>query len=264
EFSMTYITNSHKIRHLSPNSDELNGFFHSFWLQRQWILEIEVECDEITYLIHPYKKRWFEYNEQKEIDLSKSRQVILDIVSPEMWYSTLTIHDYIKHIHSAMKIDQLHIRPAIFVVKLIEILELLPELDALKLSTISFSDPRKVTQDEFIQMFCLTNQIRITKLYLGKIRQIQHVYFFLTICPLIKQLEINNLPKKMKIKLFLRLLLIQIKNRSKFSNLRLLCIRLPLIDDKMILKLKQMIQDESLLVDFTIKRMMDKVYLEWK
>ncbi|UJR29688.1 hypothetical protein I4U23_017236 [Adineta vaga] len=214
EFYMTYITNFHKTRQLSSYSNELNQFFSPFWLQREWILEIEIECVKITYFIHPYKKRWFENNEQKKVqhsieELSKSMQFSLSIVSPEKWYSTLTIHDYIKQTQSAMKIDQLHIRSKIFVVKLIEILESLPKLDALKLSTVSFLDPRK-----------------------------------------------------MKIKLFLRLLLIQIRNRSRFQNFRLLCIRYPTVDDKMILKLKQMIQDENLLVDFTIKRLIDKVYVE--
>ncbi|CAF4403851.1 unnamed protein product, partial [Adineta steineri] len=82
-------------------------------------------------------------------------------------------------------------------------------------------------------------------------------------CPLIKQLEINELPE-INAELFLRSLLIQIRNRSKFQNLRLICIQLPTADDTMILKLKQMIQVENLLVDFKIKRIEEKIFVEWK
>ncbi|CAF4461648.1 unnamed protein product, partial [Adineta steineri] len=77
------------------------------------------------------------------------------------------------------------------------------------------------------------------------------------------QIHINNL-YKINIQSFLRLILTQIKNQLRFQNLRLLSIRLPIIDDKIIFKLKQIIQNEYLLNDYTIKRIEEIVFLEWK
>ncbi|CAF4356791.1 unnamed protein product, partial [Adineta steineri] len=117
--------------------------------------------------------------------------------------------------------------------------------------------------DEVMEIFRSTTHIKITKLRVRKISKIEEINFFLAFCPLIKQLEINELPK-INVEFFLRSLLIQIRNRSKFQNLRLICIQLPTADDKMILKLNQMIQVENLLVDFKIKRIEEKIFVEWK
>jgi hypothetical protein len=34
---------------------ERDQFISSFWLERQWILEVEIEFDNLVYSIHPYK-----------------------------------------------------------------------------------------------------------------------------------------------------------------------------------------------------------------
>ncbi|CAF0858406.1 unnamed protein product [Adineta steineri] len=264
EFYMKYTNNFDDNHQPLLYTGQSNEFSSLFWIQRQWLLDIKIEFDCITYSIHPYKKRWFEYNEQERIDLYKSKQLILNDVSPERSYQTLTIHHYIKQVKSVTHIDHLSINTQIFVIKLIEILQLLPELDSLKLSSkISFQKPRKVHHNELLNIFCSINRINITKLYLEKIRQMKDISFFLTICPLIKQIHINNL-YKINIQSFLRLILTQIKNQLRFQNLRLLSIRLPIIDDKIIFKLKQIIQNEYLLNDYTIKRIEEIVFLEWK
>lgn len=194
--------------------------------------------------------------------LSKSRQLILADVSPEIWYQTLTIHDYINYILPVMQIDHLYIQGQIFIVKLGEILCLLPELDSLKLYTISFSYPRSVTDEELSAVYYLTNKNKITKVCLGKICQIEEAYIFIALCPLIQQLQIDCL-YEIDVELFVRSLLIEIKNRS-IQTLRLLCFRVSTADDDMIQKLEKMIKSENLLFDFTIKRVMDKIYVQWK
>ena len=117
-----------------------------------------------------------------------------------------------KHILPVMQIDHLDIRQEIFVVELATILCILSELDSLKLSTISFFNPRQVTLNELIDVFCSTIHTKITKVCLEKLGKIEEVYFILSLCPLIKQLQINDL-STMDVQFFLRPLLIQIKNR---------------------------------------------------
>ncbi|CAF0946073.1 unnamed protein product [Adineta steineri] len=264
-FSMKYLVRFRNDDQPLVYSDEPNEFLTSFWLQRQWLLKIEIKCDFIICIIDAYKKQWFEYDRQEQKiysfeELSKSRQLIIDDISPKI---VNNIHNYINYVLSVMQIDHLVIQQKIFVDKLAEILCLLRELDSLDVSMISYLYPRQVTLDEVIEIFRSTTHIKITKLRVRKIRKIEEINFFLAFCPLIKLLEINELPE-INVELFLRSLLIEIRNRSKFQNLRLICIQLPTANDTMILKLKQMIQVENLLVDFKIKRIEEKFFLEWK
>ncbi|CAF1324630.1 unnamed protein product [Adineta steineri] len=264
-FSMKYIICFQNDDQSSLHSDKSNEFLTSFWLQRQWLLRIEMIHDFIIYIVDAYKKQWFEYDRQEQKiysveELSKSRQLIINNISVEILNN---IHNYMNYVLSVMQIDHLVIKEEIFVIQLAEILCLLPELDSLEVSMISFVYPRQVTLDEMIKIFCSTTHIKISKLRVRKINKIEEINFFLAFCPLIKQLEINKLPM-INVEFFLRPLLIQIRNKSKFQNLRLICIQLPTADDKMILKLKQMIQDENLLVDFKIKRNEEKIFVEWK
>ncbi|CAF1030788.1 unnamed protein product [Adineta steineri] len=264
-FSMKYLVRFRNDDQPPLHSDEPNEFLTSFWLQRQWLLKIEIKCNFIICIIDAYKKQWFEYDRQEQKiysfeELSKSRQLIIGDISAK---TLNNIHNYIRYVSSVMQIDHLVIQQKIFVDKLAEILCLLRELDSLDVSMISFLYPRQVTLDEVMEIFRSTTHIKITKLRVRKISKIEEINFFLAFCPLIKQLEINELPK-INVEFFLRSLLIQIRNRSKFQNLRLICIQLPTADDKMILKLNQMIQVENLLVDFKIKRIEEKIFVEWK
>ncbi|CAF0919759.1 unnamed protein product [Rotaria sordida] len=74
-------------------------FISSFWLQRQWTLETETEFDTVQYSIRPYKKRWYEYDKQHIIrnQHSKPIRLIIKDVSPEKWFKTLSINQYIDH-----------------------------------------------------------------------------------------------------------------------------------------------------------------------
>ncbi len=47
------------------------------------------------------------------------------------------------------------------------------------------------------------------------------------------------------------------------EDLCLLCLRIPTADDQLIEKLKKIIDSNGRLVDYTIKRIMDKIYLQW-
>jgi hypothetical protein len=37
------------------NTGIFNSFNSLFWIQRQWVLQAQINLDNITYLIHPYK-----------------------------------------------------------------------------------------------------------------------------------------------------------------------------------------------------------------
>ncbi|CAF4039874.1 unnamed protein product [Rotaria sordida] len=242
-------------------------FVSSFWLQRGWILGIEIEIENIIYSIRPYQKRWYEYDtEHKMINtsdqLSKSIRLSLDEVCPEQWTKTIFINDYINHALALTQIYHLEIYAKIFTDKLMEILRLLPGVTTLKIYSLSVLQQGDLSDDE-IEFLCIRlpkNQIK--KICFDNMKDMNEVYMLTLICSRINHLQIKCI-NYMHAQLLTGLILTEIKNVSN-SLLRLLCFSIPEAHDEMIEKLEKMIDDKNLRFDFTIKHVMDTIYLQWK
>jgi len=74
--------------------------------------------------------------------------------------------------------------------------------------------------------------------------------------------EINDI-NKIDVELFVKNILMKITIKYK-HHLRFLCFRVPTVDDKMLQRLEEMINFKKLLVNYTIKRVCDNIYLQWK
>jgi len=72
-----------------------------------------------------------------------------------------------------------------------------------------------------------------------------------------------KLGNNMDINLVLRTILKDIYTNDRCS-IGSLCVYVPAADDQMIENLQQMIKYEQLLIQFTIKRILDNIYLQWK
>ncbi len=91
---------------------------------------------------------------------------------------------------------------------------------------------------------------------------IDEIYFLMQIFPRINSFHLNSI-NNINVELFIRDILLKI-NEDSNQYLRLLCLRVPTVDDQMIKKLEIMIHLNKLLVDYQIKRVMDHIYLQWK
>ena len=80
---------------------------------------------------------------------------------------------------------------------------------------------------------------------------IEEIYFLIRLCPRIEYLKVGFM-HNINIQLFIKNILKKIKDDYN-QYLRSLCLHIPTADDTMIQKLKQMINGEKLLSDFTIK-----------
>ncbi|CAF0897618.1 unnamed protein product [Rotaria sordida] len=242
-------------------------FISSFWLQRQWILDIEFEFENIIYSIRPYRKRWYEYDTQKTMinssdKLSKSIRLSLDDLYPEQSTKTIYLNDYINYALTLAQIYHLEIHAKIFCNKLMEILHLLPDVITLKIFSLSILQRGDLSDDE-IEFLCILlpkNQIR--KICFENMEDMDELYMLLLICPRINHLQIQCV-NYMHAELLTGLILIEIKGVSN-SLLGLLCFSIPEAHDEMIEKLEKMIDRENLRFDFIIKHVMDKIYLQWK
>ncbi|CAF1511477.1 unnamed protein product [Adineta steineri] len=112
-------------------------------------------------------------------------------------------------------------------------------------------------------MFLLISKTnKITKVYLENMTGIEQVDILIKLCPRMNYLQINNI-NDMEVELFLKEIL-SIQMEDIDNCLCSLCFRIPLLDDQMMETLEEMIDHEKLLINYTIKRVCDNIYLHWR
>jgi hypothetical protein len=180
-------------------------------------------------------------------------QLILTYISPEEDLDLLCSN--INDILNVTQIYHFTIYGEISVGRLVEILCEFSQLDSLKISSLllsSLSDFEKT----IISHISSTN--RISKVNLGEINNIEEVYFLIELCPQMIYLRVDDL-HQMDMELFVRLILKKMITKC----LRLLSFHVQAADDQMIEQLNKMIDNEKLLIDYTMKRVLDFIYLQW-
>jgi hypothetical protein len=128
---------------------------------------------------------------------------------------------------------------------LIAILTQLPEVVSLKIHSLS-SEELTEQQEEYL--LDVSDECKITKIYLEEMNDIEEVDFLMSLSHPLNYLQINSLTIK----------------DGYNENLHFLCLRVPTADDQLIEKLEEMIDSKQWLVDYTIKRVTDKIYLQWR
>ncbi len=241
-------------------SANVNEFSSSFWIERRWIFEAEIALGHIRYSIDPYKTRWYDHAESS-IDLSKSARFILTYPPNDEDDESAFVD--IKRVLAVEQIYHLEISEEfLFIGILIQVINALSELSTLKLHSLSLDQPRNLCFEEMV-MFCSTESTsKITKVYLQAINNMKDVYFLMALCPYMTHLKIDWLDD-VDIELFLRNILKRI-NHIRNEYFRSLCFHVVAADDQIIRKLDKMIGSEKLLVDHSIKRVQEYIYLQWK
>jgi hypothetical protein len=166
----------------------------------------------------------------------------------------------IDYITNVAQIYHLTIHGEIFAGVLGRILIRLTTLDSLELTCLSISQPTVLSNEERSILHTISSTIRITKVNLQKMNNIEEIYFLLELFPYLVFLKIDIIPMDMK--LFVRLVLSKLKTKY-LHQLRLLCFPVRAADDQTVKQLTKMIDGEELLFDYTIKRVLNNIYLQW-
>jgi hypothetical protein len=135
---------------------------------------------------------------------------------------------------------------------LIEIIYELSALNSLKISSLILSNEDLIDEQK---LRFISNKNKITNFYLEKMDQIEEIYFLIKLCPRMKYLKVDFI-NNMDIQLFVKTILMKINN-DRNQYLRSLCLHIPIEHDRIIQKLKE-------IHHFTIQRISDNIYLEWK
>ncbi|CAF4004725.1 unnamed protein product [Adineta steineri] len=239
---------------------EQNEFSSTFWIERRWIFKVENDFEHLIYSIQPYKKKWYEYG-SKSKQLSKSIEFEIADVSPEQWVESISIKDHIYHALTTTQIYHLQISTAISLEELYKILVLLPDIETLTLSRLSFTDPTSMSDEEREALYLLFHENHFQKISFSDVEQMADIYFLMIICPHVNHLHVHCKDYK-HAESFLRFILCHL--RSKIDNkLRLLSITMPKFANDMIEYLTKTIKENKLLNDCIIEQVKNDVYIKW-
>ena len=145
---------------------------------------------------------------------------------------------------------------------LIQLVDCLSKLQTLKIHSVSLEEQRDLCKEE-VDILCSredTNQI--TKVYLETMMDMSDIYFLMVLCPHMEYFRVDVIIN-MDAKSFVREILQKI-NFEQNEYLRLLRFRVQAADDQIMKNLKKIIDDEKLLVDYSMKRVCESIYLQWK
>jgi hypothetical protein len=189
------------------------------------------------------------------MEFSKSIRLSLSYISLDQHYELL-ITD-IKQVLSVTQIHHLEISEEKLCFDiLMQITNSLPQVTTMKIHSLSLDQARDSETDELIVFPSTTSTNQITKVYLEKMFTIEELYSLMKLCRYMSYLKINSFDN-MNADMFLRNTLKKVQHDSN-EYLRLLCFPAPTSDDSMIQTLEKMKND------YTINRINNYMYLQWK
>jgi hypothetical protein len=278
---------------------KINQFISPFWTERQWFFQAEISDDVIVYSIYSHKyakkpillqkaslsffrKRWFDYYELANTDRRLNQSTEHDVMSNQQSINKsstkltrtvqLSIHrvfsgidqpfiDKYKTVFDAVQFTDLNIDyPRISDETLIKILQLLPNLDSLKLSSLQLAQP-DCSDDNLAEMrFPTTIHNKITKVCHENTTDMGQVVFLLSLCRCMQHFQID-VSKSMDLDALLRIILI--KAGTFVLQLRSLCLCIPNASEDIIHQLKNLIESERLLFNYMIKRSGNNILFKW-
>ncbi|CAF1355914.1 unnamed protein product [Rotaria sordida] len=261
KFYFTYYDRMNNNNQYEIYSRQINQFSSLFWIERKWIFFIKIDNTDIKYMIYPYKKTWYDDFQDENIVYSTATTLILtnsltfsyDEILFEKINRVLTITQ-IYHLIIIDKHSSIHV--------LIDLINSLPKLITFKLRSISSDDRTSYTGKEFYTVCSMNVRSKITKVYIEELNNIDDFYCITMLCPRIKYFKVKYL-NNINIKLLLRTILENL-NKICLHYMRSLYFHVPAANDQMIENLQQMIKYEQPFLQFSIKRIVDDICLQWK
>jgi hypothetical protein len=140
------------------------------------------------------------------------------------------------------------------------LIQVLPNLISCKFFSISLKAKKDLPNVKFLNVYLTNSQNQITKICIEELHKIEEFYSICTICPFTKFFQVERV-YDMTIELFLSSLLNYINTNHCY--IRVLCLNVPAADDDTLKCFKEIIEQKHLVIDFTIKRILNRIYLQW-
>jgi hypothetical protein len=143
---------------------------------------------------------------------------------------------------------------------LVKMVQLLRNLDSLKLSSLQLTRPDCSCGNVANMYFPTSINSKITKVYLKEITDMEQVNFLLFLCHYVEHFQVH-VSRTMDLDMLLRLILIKIS--TDVPQLRSLCLCVPNAHEGIIHQLENLVESERLLSNYMIKRSGNNVLLKW-
>jgi hypothetical protein len=144
---------------------------------------------------------------------------------------------------------------------LIKIIHLLPNINSLKVSSLPMLQLSNLSVKDTIDHLAVSTKNKITKVKLDKITEMEQIHFLINLCPRMQYFEMDCMTS-MNLEMVMTSVLKQWT--TYMPNLSFLCFIIPNANEKMIQNLSKTIDFETLLGNYTIQRVGDKIFLRWK
>jgi hypothetical protein len=249
---------------IKPNHALINRFTSTFWIQRNWIFKIALDRNHLDYSIRPYKyveknlrrikfsfvsfrESWIDPSNHpvsgiqftaRDILCTKKEEFLIDKIKP--------IFDVIQMTYLNIRCDQMSAQ------MFIKILNYLPNLTAIRITGLP--------SHEELQIFDKYN--KITKVTLTNNLKMEQIDLILRLFPCIQYLSLQYISDP-DIESIVRETLLKIQEKNICHPMTLCIFGLEAEHDK-VRKLKQMIDSENLLNDYTLNRQFNRFYFQWK
>ncbi|CAF3731105.1 unnamed protein product [Rotaria sordida] len=242
-----------------------NQFSSSFWIERQWLFEAEIKDTDIEYTIRSYSKRWYDDMEDnivnRYVKYSTFTNLTFECIPSSMFEEVMPKE--IERVLTITKIYHLEIlEKKVSIPALIQIVNLLPDITTLKIHSLSIDETTELTLKELLILCSIKGTSKITKVYLEEIDDVKGLDFLFTLCPYMEYFKIRCI-YTVDIQSFLRIIFKIIKQNNN-HHLRSLCFPVQTTDKQIVENIERMINYEKLLSNFTVKHILDTVYLRWK
>lgn len=199
-----------------------------------------------------FRKKWFDLDEPLESSYKTQGLQDIELIFVIGGYDERH-QEFLKNIGSiftAVHITSLKLGENYSIDILVDVLNHLPNLNALKISSL----PSINSSDKQIVL----NNNKITKVNLSEMIEFEQLEFLINLCPQMEHLEVsytNNIDPESLVRFITK----------HIPNLCSLCLYILIADhDVIVQKLRKMISTERLLHHYTIKRGLNRIYLLWK
>ncbi|CAF0979013.1 unnamed protein product [Adineta steineri] len=246
----------------------IHRFTSEFWRERRWIFKLEMNVNfffltNVVYSIHPYRENWDEIHKEhwnSNIALDVFNGTELSIFESSFTDYNDSLIDNLAPLFDIVQITKLDFTfEATFVGMLLDLLRYLPNLNSLRVRSLSLTKPRCLHAEEerISRLISIDNKIR--KVHIQQMTDLEQIQFLINICPLMQYLDIG-FSDNMDLKLLLKFILM--KNREQISHLRVLCLCTPRINQKMFEDLQNLVRMKKQYQKYTIKHINNRIYIQ--
>jgi hypothetical protein len=270
---------------VNPGYNFINRFTSPFWFERKWFCELKIVRGDLIFLVHPFRyirkqilfiathififrKEWFNYYEYIKMD-THANQCNIDNCSIQLTVDGQSTAErtrlFIGKMNSscvAVRFTHLNINcNGMSIGTLIEIIRLLPNLDSLKISSLTNLQLNALSVEDTKKHLFVSAMNKITKVKLDKFTEEKHIQLLINFCPRIQYLEVDCVSNT-NLGMFMKYILVN--QMVHIPNLCSVCVNIPNASETMIQDLAMTIKLKTLVDNYTIQRIGDMIFLHRK